>query len=138
MRARLTLVTAAAFAGGALLSACTTPAATDTQIVAGGAGGSSGTCFLPSQVNGFQRGRSTEQGSENIVVTIGANRKYLFQTLGPCPDINWSEAIAFDQFGVGQICDGRDVTLVVPSTIGPQRCPVRMIRELSPEEAKTY
>ncbi|MET1754304.1 DUF6491 family protein [Novosphingobium sp. RD2P27] len=138
MRTRLTLMTAAAFAGGALLSACTTLGASDTGAAMASTAKSPGTCFFPSQVNGFQRARPTEQGSENIVVTIGANRKYLFQTLGPCPDINWSETIAFDQFGPGQICDGRDVTLVVPSTIGLQRCAVRMIRQLSPEEAKTY
>ncbi|MEW9856170.1 DUF6491 family protein [Novosphingobium sp. M1R2S20] len=139
MTLRLTVLTASAFAAGAVVSACATPGGADiasspTTTAAAGAS----TCFFPSQVNGFQRASSTERGSDDIVVTVGANRKYLFQTLGPCPDINWSETIAFDQFGPGQICDGRDVTLIVPSTIGPRRCPVRMIRELSPEEAKSY
>ena len=143
MRARLMILTAAAFAGGNTLSACASTdraesgkavsAATSTASV-----GSGRSCFFPSQVNGFRHVRKNARGSDSVLVSVGPGRTYLFETLGSCPNINWSETIGFDQFGGGQICDGLDVTLVVPSSIGPQRCPVKMIRQLSAEEAKAY
>lgn len=136
------LAAAAAFVGGAALSACaSTDSAATTRSATAPAQASAASrkqCFYSSQVNGFQHSRRNERGTDSVIVTVGANHKYLFETLGPCPDIDWSETIGFDQFGPGQICNGLDVTLVVPSTIGPRRCPVKMIRELTPEEAKTY
>jgi hypothetical protein len=141
MSARLPLIAAVAFAGGALLSACASTSnapATANSATADATSPSGKSCFFRSQVNGFQHTRRNERGSDSIIVTVGANRKYLFETLGPCPDIDWTETVGFDQFGPGQICDGLDVTLVVPSTIGPRRCPVRMIRQISAEEAKAY
>lgn len=136
MHARLPILVAAAFAAGAALSAC---ASTDRLAGSSAAPPSKAkSCFYRSQVNGFQPARTRERGSEGVIVSVGPGQKYLFETLGPCPDIRWTEAIGFDQFGPGQICDGLDVTLVVPSTIGPRRCPVKMIRQLSPEEARAY
>ena len=44
--------------------------------------------------------------------------------------------MGFDQAGGGTICSGLDVDLIVPTPIGPQRCPVRMIRKLAPEEKR--
>lgn len=141
MRARLILLAAAAFAGGAALSACTTdggaqPQSASSQSAAAAPTGQS--CFFRSQVNGFQHVRRNARNSDAVIVTVGVNKKYLFETLGPCPDIDWTETIGFDQFSPGQICNGLDVTLVVPSTIGPQRCAVKMIRQITPEEAKAY
>jgi hypothetical protein len=130
---RLPLV-AMAFAAGAVVSAC---AAADAANMAEAASPAR-SCFYRSQVNGFQNVRENKRGSDSVIVTVGANRKYLFETLGSCPDIDWANGIGFDQNGPGQICDGLDVTLVVPTTIGPRRCAVKMIRQLSAEEAKAY
>ncbi|VWX52810.1 DUF6491 family protein [Novosphingobium sp. 9U] len=136
MHARsIILAAVAAFGGGAVLSAC---AATTEPTSVASAGASAGRqCFYRSQVNGFQHVRKQARGSDGVIVSVGANQRYLFETLGPCPDIDWSETIGFDQTGPGQICDGLDVTLVVPSTIGPRRCAVQMIRPITREEAKT-
>lgn len=88
-------------------------------------------CFFLSQVNGF-----SDAGDDRIMVHTGVNDVYEFKTFGSCPDLNFSEAIAFDQRGPGTICRGIDVDLIVPTAIGPRRCPVSMIRKLTPAEAE--
>ncbi|MCB2047857.1 MAG: hypothetical protein KDE32_06465 [Novosphingobium sp.] len=82
-------------------------------------------CFFLSQVNGF-----SDAGKNRVNVNVGPGRTYEFETFGSCPELNYSLAIAFDQKGPGTICKGMDVDLIVPSSIGPQRCPVRMIRRV--------
>jgi len=82
-------------------------------------------CFFLSQVSGF-----TSAGRDAINVSVGPKRTYEFKTFGSCPDIDYAQAIAFDQNGPGTICRGMDVDLIVPTSIGPQRCPVSMIRRL--------
>ena len=111
------------------LAACTTSMAGDTTATtaATSAAATGKSCFWPSQVNGFTRGPASNQ----IYVSTGASEKYLFETMGPCPDLNFSETLGFDQFGAGQICSGLDVTLIVPTATGPQRCPVRMIQKVA-------
>lgn len=86
-------------------------------------------CFWPSQVSGF-----TDAGREQVYVQTGPNDVYLFQIFGTCPDLNFTETLALKTRGTGMVCSGLDVDLIVPSTIGPQRCPVRMIRKLSDSE----
>lgn len=90
-----------------------------------------GQCFFPSQVSGF-----TSAGRDRIHVHTGPNQVFLFETFARCPDLDFSENLGFEHRGGGAICSGLDVDLIVPSTIGPQRCPVRMIRKLSREEAQ--
>jgi len=82
-------------------------------------------CFFLSQVSGF-----TSAGRDKINVSVGPKRTYEFKTFGSCPEIDYAQAIAFDQNGPGTICRGMDVDLIVPTSIGPQRCPVSMIRRL--------
>jgi len=82
-------------------------------------------CFFLSQVSGF-----TDAGRDTINVNVGPRRTYEFKTLGSCPQLDTSLAIAFDQKGPGTICRGMDVDLIVPTSIGPQRCAVSMIRRL--------
>jgi hypothetical protein len=96
-------------------------------------------CFFLSQVSGFNDvdGRG-ERGGDLITVDAGPRDTYLFETFGACPDLDFAETIAFDQDVPGQICSGLAVDLVVPTSIGPQRCPVRMIRKLSEEEEALY
>jgi hypothetical protein len=86
-------------------------------------------CFFLSQVSGY-----TYAGDNKINVSVGPGRTYEFETLGYCPDLDDAETLAFDPTGPGTICRGIDVDLIVPSTIGPRRCAVSMIRRL-PREA---
>lgn len=86
-------------------------------------------CFQLAAVTGYSGARD-----DHVYVHAGPRETYLFKTLGPCPDLDWSEAIALDPATAGPICTGIDVDLIVPSTIGPRRCPVSMIRKLAPGE----
>ncbi len=89
-------------------------------------------CFWPSQVNGF-----SDAGRDQVYVYTGVNDTYLFQTFGHCPDLNFTEHLALKTRSPGMICQGLDVDLIVPSSIGFQRCPVQMIRKLTDDEAST-
>ena len=82
-------------------------------------------CFYLSQVNGY-----TYAGDNKIHVSLGPGETYEFKMLGPCPDLDYGENIALAPVGPGPICQGMDVELIVPSDIGPKRCPVEMIRKL--------
>lgn len=86
-------------------------------------------CFFLSEVSGY-----TYAGKNKIHVSTGPGEKYEFETLGSCPDLDYGESIGFDPVGPGTICRGIDVDLIVPSDIGPKRCPVAMIRKLPRDE----
>ena len=85
-------------------------------------------------MTGFRKAPDRDGYSDRILVDVGVNDTYLFETLGSCSDLDYAETIGFDQHGSGTICQGIDVTLVVPSPIGERRCAVRMIRKLSEVE----
>ncbi|GGD82969.1 DUF6491 family protein [Croceicoccus mobilis] len=114
------------------LAGCTYSQSNDVATQSSLAG--SRDCFFLSQVSGFDDARDIERGSDRIYVHTGPSETYLFETFGSCPDLNYSETIAFDQNGPGQICRGIDVDLLVPTIIGVQRCPVRMISKLADDE----
>jgi hypothetical protein len=86
-------------------------------------------CFQLASVSGYSHARNNR-----VYVHAGPSRTYEFRTMGPCPDLGWSEAIALDPATAGPICTGIDVDLIVPSAIGPRRCPISMIRRLEPGE----
>lgn len=112
---------AAALAATALVA----PAAPAKEQPAGGAR----QCFQLAAVSGYSHARNNR-----LYVHTGPRETYLFQTLGSCPDLDWAENIGLDPATPGPICAGIDVDLIVPSTIGPRRCPVSMIRKLAPGE----
>jgi hypothetical protein len=86
-------------------------------------------CFWPQEANGFRA-----VGDEVVNVLVGVRDVYRFEMLGPCHDVDWSEQIALVSRGASVICTGLDADIVTPSTIGPQRCPVRAIRKLTKDE----
>ena len=86
-------------------------------------------CFWSRNVTNFA---SVDQNRVNI--RTGVREVFQLEFFGGCADISFANRIAFDTRGSSSVCDGLDVTLIVPSPIGPQRCPVRSIRRLSAEE----
>ena len=88
-------------------------------------------CFLASQVNGFH-----SLDRDHVLVTVGANRTFELGLTGACFDIDWSQRIAIRSRGSDWVCSGLDADIFVPSSIGPQRCPVTTVRRLSEEEAR--
>lgn len=87
-------------------------------------------CFFPRSVTGFRNAPDSPDGDERIFVDA-AGDTWLFETVGSCPQLDFATAIAFDQTGVGTICRGIDVDLIVPDrALGPRRCPVSMVRKV--------
>lgn len=88
-------------------------------------------CFWTRQVNNFA------SSDDRIVnVRVGVKDVYQFEMFGRCNDVDWSNRIALVSRGSSYICSGLDAEIITPSPIGPQRCPVRNIRKLTPEEIK--
>jgi len=88
-------------------------------------------CFWTRQVNSFA------SSDDRIVnVRVGVKDVYQFEMFGRCNDVDWSNKIALVSRGSDYICSGLDAEIVAPSPIGPQRCPVRNVRKLTPEEIK--
>ena len=113
--------------GAALLAASCAPYGDSPETSS--TAGSQRDCFFLSQVSGY-----THAGRNKIHVSVGPSRTYEFETLGICPELDDAEALRFDPAGPGTICRGIDVDLIVPSTIGPRRCAVSMIRRVEEEE----
>jgi hypothetical protein len=88
-------------------------------------------CFWTNQVNSFA------SSDDRIVnVRVGVKDIYQFEMFGRCNDVDWSNQIALVSRGGSYICSGLDAEIISPSPIGPQRCPVRNIHKLTPEEVK--
>jgi hypothetical protein len=88
-------------------------------------------CFWTRQVNSFA------SSDDRIVnVRVGVKDIYQFEMFGRCNDVDWNNKIALVSRGSSYICSGMDAEIISPSPIGPQRCPVRNVRKLTPEEVK--
>jgi hypothetical protein len=86
-------------------------------------------CFWTRNVDGF-----AAPDDHTLNVRVGVRDVYQFEMLGPCPDIDWNQRIALISRSGSSICSGMDAEVVTHSPIGPQRCAVRSVRKLTPEE----
>ena len=116
-------------AGGTALlaSACSSkPAAAPAAAMS-----SNRQCFLASQVNGY-----SPISDEAVDVQVGANRYFRLDLFGFCPNVDWSRRVALRTTGGGSwICQGLDAEIIVPEPgLGPQRCLVRSVRQISKEQ----
>lgn len=122
----------------AIASCTVAEAQTDGEQTAREQGGRQ--CFFARQVTGF-RNIDEEDGTESdtrILIDVRAGETFEFELLNRCPELRFARSIGFDQTGVGRICDGLDVDLIVPDTnLGPQRCRVTMVRKLEQGEPGT-
>jgi hypothetical protein len=89
-------------------------------------------CFHSDTVSGF-----SAIDDETILITSG-RRTYELKVLGHCPDLDWTQTLGLRTVtGSTFVCTGMDVDIVVPrGGMGPDRCPVRTVRELSEDEVK--
>lgn len=86
-------------------------------------------CFWTRSINGFNAVDDT-----HVNLRVGVKDVYQLELLQPCHDIDWADKIAIQSRGSSWICSGLDATVIAPSPIGPQRCMVKTVRKLSPEE----
>lgn len=90
---------------------------------------SSRACFLTRNVNSW-----SAADDKTVYVRVGVKDIYRLDLLGPCPDIDWNWSIALESHGSSWICSPLDATIIARSPIGPQRCPVRQVSKLTPQE----
>jgi len=90
-----------------------------------------GQCFWTDQVNNFA---SSDDRIVNL--RVGVKDYYQLEMLGRCQDVDWTQSIAIVSRGSSSICTGLDAEIIAPTPIGPQRCAVKTVRKLTPEEVK--
>ena len=90
-------------------------------------------CFRASEVTSF-----SDAGPDRALVRIGRRETWEL-TLSPgCPEVDWAMRIGIRSRGGERICTGANAELLVPdaSETGMQRCLVRGVRKLEPEEPR--
>jgi hypothetical protein len=116
---------------GVLALAISAPGAVAKAPQEGAAARPERQCFRASQVYGFA---SADEKTVNL--RVGVRDVYQFEMYGRCHDVDWAQRIAIVSRGSSWICRGLDAELITPSPIGPQRCHVKNMRKLTPEEVK--
>ncbi|MDO9336787.1 MAG: hypothetical protein EON95_00660 [Caulobacteraceae bacterium] len=87
-------------------------------------------CFFNQQVRNFSAGKD----DKTLYVRAGRDT-YRMETLGRCLDLRDSLNIGLDSHPSSSICSAQDVTIIVHSNgMGVQRCPVRELVKLTPEQ----
>jgi hypothetical protein len=121
-----TSVWAAATAALFLVGACATPDPDNPR-----ASNPSRQCFFANSASGF-----TAVDTQTVHVRVGARDVYRLDLMGSCPDINWNSQIALVSRGSSSICTGTGATIVTRGPTGQQRCPVRMVTQLTAAEVE--
>lgn len=90
-------------------------------------------CFSVHQVNGYNEAPDGPGLRDRLYIGVGVRERWLGETFGSCPDLDWSESIAFDTRGQSRLCTGDSATLLVPSSLsgGVDRCTVRVLGRMA-------
>ncbi len=86
-------------------------------------------CFSSRNVTNF-----AQQDARTVNIRVGAGNYFRLTTMSDCRDIGYANGVAL-QSHAQQICDGIDVTIIVPNSISPRRCEVRTVQRLTAAEA---
>lgn len=87
-------------------------------------------CFYARMVNGF-----AAPDQENLYVRVGAKDVYHFTMFAPCLDMDWNQRVGLQSRTGGFICNALDVEVINHATgLGRQRCAVRSMEKLTPEQ----
>lgn len=87
-------------------------------------------CFWTRMADGF-----AAADEHTLNVRVGVRDVYQFEMFGPCQGIDWTNRIALVSRPGGQICTGMDAEVISHAPgIGRQRCMVRSVKKLTPEE----
>lgn len=89
-------------------------------------------CFYNSDVRSF-----SDAGQNVVLVAVRANEAWELTLQNGCPSVSAASKIAIRSRGATRICAGQDAEITVPnvSGSGSQRCLVRSVRKLTPQEA---
>ena len=86
-------------------------------------------CFWTRDVNSW-----SAADDHTVYIKVGVKDVYRLDLMGACPDIDWSWKMGLESHGSSSICSALDATIIAKSPIGPQRCPVREVTKLTPQE----
>jgi len=126
------ILTCKALAIGGLLSAMafTQSAWADEPAKAAPKAATPRQCFYSSNMSSFK-----EAGDQAVYVRVGVKDLYRLDLFGTCHDLRWAQTIGVESRGSSWICSGvTDAVLIVPSTLGPERCSVTRVTKLTPAD----
>ena len=87
-------------------------------------------CFDPKFVDGF-----AAPDDKNLYIRVGVRDVYHFEMFAPCLDMDWNQSLGIVAKPGPFICDHMDAEVISRATgLGRQRCLVRHMRKLTPEE----
>ena len=69
-----------------------------------------------------------------VNLRVNLHDYYQLKLVTDCGDIDWSQRIGLEARGGSWICSDMDLTVIAPSTLGPQRCLASGLRKLTPED----
>jgi hypothetical protein len=89
-------------------------------------------CFFHDEVSGF-----SAPDQHTLYLRVSVRDVYKLETFGPCFDMDWAMRLALVSRSGDWICVGDPADVVVRQTgMGHQRCPVRVVAKLTPDEVK--
>jgi hypothetical protein len=87
-------------------------------------------CFWTRNITGF-----AAPDDHTVYVRVNFRDVYRLDLMVACPDVDWNQRIALVSRGGSNICSALDAEVVSHATgIGRQRCPVKTLTKLTPEE----
>ncbi len=93
-------------------------------------------CFFTREINGYSNAPDGPRGRERLYVRTGVREEWLLETVGSCPELDFSHQIALDTRGRTSVCTGYMETLLVPDSFGDRidRCQVRVLGRVIQQE----
>jgi hypothetical protein len=87
-------------------------------------------CFWTRNVTGF-----AAPDDHTVYVRVNFRDVYRLDLMVACPDVDWNQRVALVSRGGSNICSALDAEIVSHATgLGRQRCPVKTLTKLTPEE----
>ena len=96
---------------------------------AAAASGNGKSCFYARNISSW-----APQDDTTVNLRVNVRDYYQVKLLGPCTNINWTDAIGIEHRGSDWICSGLDAVIIARGPGGPNRCPAISVRKLTPEE----
>ena len=94
------------------------------------AGGSPNQCFLTRNIDGFN-----SPDSHTVYVRVGVNQFYRLDLMTDCLELPFWLSMGLETTpGEAWVCSPLDATVIYHTGGIPQRCPVKAIHKLSPDE----
>jgi len=74
--------------------------------------------------------------ASTVHIRVGRDAFYRLDMFGACPDLSWNNTMALHTRGTSRICAGQvtGASIFVRGTAGRQRCAIRSVTALTPEE----